>query len=58
MTALEEIDVDRLLSAANSGDCEAQFTLAERFRKRAGLELDLEHACRWYKRAARGHDRS
>jgi len=48
----QDIDVDKLLADAKSGDAGAQFVLGERFRKRAALDIDLDQAVIWYKRAA------
>ena len=43
-----------LIAAAERGDIEAQFELAERLRHRGSHAIDLTQAFSWYQRAAAG----
>ena len=52
----DDYNMEMLLADANGGDVDAQFAIAERFRKRAALDIDDQQAFTWYRRAAgEGH---
>ena len=50
------VDMKELLSSAKDGDLEARYELAERFRKRAALDIDAQQAAAWCRSTAvEGH---